>query len=202
MARTPRGDEDRREQIMDAALRVFARKGFDRATNKDIAREAGITPGLIYHYFAGKDALLQAAIQARSPVQTVRTLPPDLGDLPPDKFLRVVLMELLNTVEDDKFLQLLRVYLSELLHNPQASALGIPAIQEGTKYLEEYLRAKMKRREIRKTDPALAAQLILGSIMDIVLRRQILQDPIMLAYSHEQIVNLSVELALDGLRVR
>ena len=199
MARTPKGEEDRREQIMDAALRVFARKGFDRASNKDIAREAGITPGLIYHYFASKDALLQATIQARSPVQTVRTFPREMWELPLEKVLRLMLTQVLATVEDENFLQLLRVYLSELLHNPKASALGIPAIQEGTKYLEDYLRAKMKRREIRKTDPALAAQLILGSIMDIVLRRQILQDPVMLAYSHEQIVDASVELALEGL---
>jgi len=202
MARTPKGEEDRREQIMDAALRVFARKGFDRASNKDIAREAGITPGLIYHYFASKDALLQATIQARSPVQTVRTLPAEIWELPPEKALRLVLTELLKTVEDEKFLQLLRVYLSELLHNPKASMLGMPAIQEGIKFLEDYLRAKMKRREIRKTDPALTAQLILGSIMDIVLIRQILRDPAMLAYSHEQIVDTSVKLALDGLLVR
>ncbi len=46
MARTPKVVEDRKEQILDAAMRVFAQKGFTRATNKDIAREAGITPGL------------------------------------------------------------------------------------------------------------------------------------------------------------
>ncbi|MBV8695756.1 MAG: TetR family transcriptional regulator, partial [Ktedonobacteraceae bacterium] len=46
MARTPRVVEDRREQIIDAAMRVFSQKGFTRATNKDIAHEAGITAGL------------------------------------------------------------------------------------------------------------------------------------------------------------
>jgi AcrR family transcriptional regulator len=47
MPRTPKVVEDRREQIIDAAMRVFAQKGFSGATNKDIAHEAGITPGLI-----------------------------------------------------------------------------------------------------------------------------------------------------------
>ncbi|HJT57159.1 MAG TPA: helix-turn-helix domain-containing protein, partial [Ktedonobacteraceae bacterium] len=62
MARTPKVVEDRREQIIDAAMHVFAEKGFVRATNKDIAREAGITPGLIYHYFDSKEALLKAIV--------------------------------------------------------------------------------------------------------------------------------------------
>src|SRR5260221_7083408 len=69
MARTPKVVEDRREQIIDAAMRVFAEKGFGKATNKDIAREADITPGLIYYYFESKEALLKAIIETRSPVQ-------------------------------------------------------------------------------------------------------------------------------------
>lgn len=199
MARTPKVVENRREQIMDAALRVFASQGFARATNKDIAREAGITPGLIYHYFASKEALLKAIIEARSPVQTVRAMAPDTFDLPPEKMLPLILRKILQTVEDETFLQLLRVYLSELIRNPKVSPLGIPAIQEGTKHLENYLTAQIKRGVLRKTDAALVAQIILGSIMDIVLRRQVLRDPVMLKYSHDQIVNATVKLALQGL---
>ena len=65
MARTPKVVEDRRDQIIDAAMQVFAQKGFTRATNKDIAREAGITPGLIYYYFENKEALLTAILETR-----------------------------------------------------------------------------------------------------------------------------------------
>ncbi|MEO7018839.1 MAG: helix-turn-helix domain-containing protein, partial [Ktedonobacteraceae bacterium] len=60
MPRTPKVVEDRREQILDAAMRVFTQKGFSRATNRDVAREAGITTGLIYYYFDNKEALLRA----------------------------------------------------------------------------------------------------------------------------------------------
>jgi len=68
MARTPKETEDRREQILDSALRVFAHKGFASASNKDIAREAGITTGLIYHYFESKAALLKSLLEERSPL--------------------------------------------------------------------------------------------------------------------------------------
>ncbi len=74
MARTVKTVEDRREQIMEAALAVFAKKGFARASNKDIAREAGITPGLIYHYFESKEALQKAIFEERSPQRIIRSI--------------------------------------------------------------------------------------------------------------------------------
>src|SRR5829696_3431107 len=118
MARTPKVVEDRREQILDAALRAFARKGFARTTNKDIAREAGITPGLIYHYFANKEALFRAIIDSRSPLQLVRTPPPQLLDQPPALALRSFIRQLLAIAEGEPFVQLIRLFLPEVVHNP------------------------------------------------------------------------------------
>src|SRR3989440_13080419 len=96
MARTPKVVEDRREQIIDAAMRVFAQKGFTKATNKDIAREAGITPGLIFYYFESKDALLNAILEARSPLQVVSSLSPEVLALPPEMFLRMLVIRVLG----------------------------------------------------------------------------------------------------------
>src|SRR5215467_11061868 len=48
----------RRNQILDAAITVFAAKGFERATIKDVAKEAGIADGTIYNYFHNKTALM------------------------------------------------------------------------------------------------------------------------------------------------
>ena len=103
MARTPKVVEDRREHIIAAALRAFAQKGFARTTNKDIAREAGITPGLIYHYFESKEALFRAIIDGRSPLQVVRTPPPHLLDQPPEVALRHFIQQLLAIAEGEPF---------------------------------------------------------------------------------------------------
>ena len=48
----------RRTQILDAATRVFASKGFNRATIRDVAQAAGVADGTIYNYFANKTDLL------------------------------------------------------------------------------------------------------------------------------------------------
>src|SRR2546427_12891171 len=93
MARTPKVVEDRREQILDAAMRVFAQKGFTRATNKDIAREAGITAGLIYYYFDSKEGLLKAIIETRSPVRLMTSLSPQVFAMPPEVFLRFMIRQ-------------------------------------------------------------------------------------------------------------
>jgi AcrR family transcriptional regulator len=52
--------EESREKILRAALAVFARHGFEQASVRMIAAEAGVSPGLMYNYFGGKDDLLRA----------------------------------------------------------------------------------------------------------------------------------------------
>lgn len=59
MARTIAKDHDqKREQILKSAARVFAREGFDRASMTQLARECGISKANIYHYYDSKDAIL------------------------------------------------------------------------------------------------------------------------------------------------
>jgi AcrR family transcriptional regulator len=50
---------DRREEILQAAVRVFARKGYHTCRVSDIAREAGVAHGLLYHYFRSKEDVLE-----------------------------------------------------------------------------------------------------------------------------------------------
>src|ERR1700757_811190 len=51
---------DRRAQILDAALVCFAHRGFHQTSMHDISAEAGISVGLIYRYFANKEAVISA----------------------------------------------------------------------------------------------------------------------------------------------
>jgi AcrR family transcriptional regulator len=199
MARTPKVVEDRREQIIGAALVVFAAKGFARATNKDIARAAGITPGLIYHYFESKEALLKAIIDGRSPLALIRTLPPELLDQPPEALLRSVVRQVLAVVEGEPFVQLIRLFLPEIIHNPAIVPAGPVGLAEMARFFERCLVAKMERGELRRADAALVAQVLMGSIMGMVLRRQVLREPAALRYSQEELVDGIVLTTLHGL---
>lgn len=57
--------DNRRDEILRAALRVFAERGLKNATVSDIARAAGISHGLLYHYFSSKHALVDALIDQK-----------------------------------------------------------------------------------------------------------------------------------------
>jgi TetR/AcrR family transcriptional regulator, fatty acid metabolism regulator protein len=57
--------EDRRRQILDAAVRVFARQGFHTCRVSDIADEAGVAYGLVYHYFQSKEQVLDTLFLER-----------------------------------------------------------------------------------------------------------------------------------------
>ncbi len=56
---------DKRRVILDAAVRVFARQGFHTCRVSDIADEAGVAYGLVYHYFSSKDQILDTLFQER-----------------------------------------------------------------------------------------------------------------------------------------
>lgn len=55
--------EQRRQQILEAAVACFARKGFDKTTMVDIAAEAGVSDTLAYRYFSNKQELIDAAVR-------------------------------------------------------------------------------------------------------------------------------------------
>lgn len=54
--------KERRQQILDAAMACFARKGFHQTTMEDIGNEAGVSPGAAYRYFDSKEAIVEASI--------------------------------------------------------------------------------------------------------------------------------------------
>ncbi|MCU0669590.1 MAG: TetR/AcrR family transcriptional regulator [Myxococcota bacterium] len=65
-ATTDRGARgEKRQQILEAATRVFASRGYHGARVSDIAREAGIAYGLVYHYFRNKDEILDTIFAER-----------------------------------------------------------------------------------------------------------------------------------------
>lgn len=204
MARTPKVVEDRSEQIIDAALRVFARKGFTKATNKDIAREAGITPGLIYYYFESKEALFQALIERRSPLRLLSSLPEQAPDMPVEPFLRFMLRQILAFVESEQFVGLIRVILPEIVHsdNFYLSQTMTGVFGRVIEIISAYFAAKVQSGELRPLDATLTAQLLLSCVIGFILRRQIIRDPLALALTHEQIIDAIVETMLQGIEAR
>lgn len=92
--RNPARLEARRRQILLGAARVFARKGYQTASMEDIAQEAGLAKGHIYHYFAGKEDIFSQirATGVRRALDQLQAITVS-GD-PPEVALRSALTEL------------------------------------------------------------------------------------------------------------
>jgi AcrR family transcriptional regulator len=200
MPRTPDVGEDRREQIIDAAMRVFAQKGFTRATNRDVAHEAGITSGLIYYYFENKEALLQAVLEERSPMKVVATIPAEMMELPPETFLPMIVLRVLDIVENEQFVGLLRVMLPEVLHNPTVAPFMSRFIQRILGFLSSYLQRQMAKGTLRNDlNLDVTGQMLVGTVITFVLRRQIVHDTSVLHYTHEELAHAIVNAMLQGI---
>ena len=109
--------EEKRRLILAAAVRVFARKGFHTCRVGDIAEEAGIAHGLVYHYFSSKDELLQAVFR-----ETWAELLDALeavadSDKPAREQLQDVASVLLRSWQHDP--DLVRVLVREVARSPQ-----------------------------------------------------------------------------------
>ena len=205
MARVAAGpsSEERRQQIIAAARGVFARKGFMGATNKDIALAAGITPGLLYHYFADKRALFEAVLMEHTPLGDVSALLADEGvqQLPPRDLLLTLVRVMVTRMEASENVGAFQCIIGEAMHEPETTALFNAKAARVVETLAGYLRGQMERGRLRPLDPTLVAQLIIGSVLACVMRRKITQDPALSAYSVEQIATTLAEMVLGGLEV-
>lgn len=203
MSRTPKVVEDRREQIIDAAMRVFAQKGFSKATNRDVAREAGITTGLIYYYFENKEALLKAVLEERSPLQVTTQITPEMLQHPPEVFWPVLIQRVLVVVEDEQFVGILRVMLPEVLHNPEVTPLITGFIQRMLDFMRGYLRIQIAKGTVRADiNLEVVAQMLIGAVLTFVVRRQFARDPQALAYPHAELTQMIVATILQGIQPR
>lgn len=204
MSRTPKVVEDRREQIIDAAMRVFAQKGYVRATNRDVAREAGITTGLIYYYFKSKEDLLRAALEERSPIQVMAQVTPEMLEQPPEVLLPLLFQRLLSIIESEQFVGMIRVVLPEMLHDAtQVPPIALSLIQRVLTFLGNYLKVQAAKGTVRADlDVERTTQVMASSMMGIVLRRQVMRDPSVLQYTHEEIVQTILDTILHGIKPR
>ncbi|MCM3039376.1 TetR/AcrR family transcriptional regulator [Paenibacillus motobuensis] len=90
--------KEKREQIIDAAYKVMSAKGYEKASIKDIALEAGITPGLIHYYFRSKEEILMELLMSASKHYTY-SMQRLQSSVPPEQLAKAALNEPKERVE-------------------------------------------------------------------------------------------------------
>jgi AcrR family transcriptional regulator len=148
----------RREQIHETALRLFAAHGFDATSTKQIAREAGIAEGLVFHYFPTKASLLTAILDTRhSFIGALRALLTGAEARPVDEVLHEVATGWLHTLRREQDITV--VMFGAAQTNPEVGAALQDLIRAGTGSLAAYLAARVDAGELRRDLPLETAAL-------------------------------------------
>ena len=186
----------RRTQILDAATRVFASKGFNRATIRDVARDAGIADGTIYNYFANKTDLLFGLLDRlndteRRPASLAQVVDTSLAG-----FFRAYLRERVEALWSNA--DLLRAVLPEMLANPDLRARYYDEVIAPTMALGEgAIQALASEGRVRDLDATLTTRMLAGSLLGLMVL-QLLGDET-LAARWQEIPDVLAGLLLPGL---
>jgi TetR/AcrR family transcriptional regulator, fatty acid metabolism regulator protein len=186
----------RRTQILDAATQVFARKGFNRATIRDVAKVAGVADGTIYNYFANKTDLLFGLLDRlndteRRPASLALPAEASFTD-----YFRAYLHERVEALWSHS--DLFRAVLPELLANPELRARYYDEVIAPTMALGEgAFRGLATSGMMRDLNPLLSVRVVAGSLLGLMVL-QLLGDETLAARWHE-LPDTLADLLLPGL---
>lgn len=195
--------ENRRQQIIDGALQVFSSKGFEKATNKDIAIASGIgSPGLIYHYFKDKADLFQQVLEQRMPVLQLLTHGyEEMMNKPPQEVLAIFAKSFLTVADNPKSIALMKLLIAEAFRQPQvAQMLNQAGPSRSIAFLTRYLAGQMARGVLKPMDPRAAARCFIGPLVAYLITREVFLQPDAQQLDAETMVSTTVEVFLQGMQ--
>jgi TetR/AcrR family transcriptional regulator, fatty acid metabolism regulator protein len=160
------GAEEKRRLILDAAVRVFARKGFHTSRVGDIAEEAGVAHGLLYHYFSSKDEVLETIFRENWSALLDRIHAVESSDEPAREQLRHVAAILLRTWRHEP--DVVRVLVREIARSAEVQE-RIGELVKPIGAIRRIVERGKENGEFRADlDPALAAVVFYGGIDELL----------------------------------
>jgi TetR/AcrR family fatty acid metabolism transcriptional regulator len=159
---------DKRRLILDAAVRVFARQGFHICRVSDIADEAGVAYGLVYHYFSAKEEILDTLFLERWDVMLAAIAEADASDLEPRDKLHAIASFIIDSYRHDP--ELMKVIIVEVTR--AANTFGrthLAKIRDAYAGIAAIVAAAQARGVFRdEVTPEFAAQAFYGCIEQVL----------------------------------
>jgi AcrR family transcriptional regulator len=155
--------EERKLQILDTALTVFAEKGFANTTIKDIARAAGMSDGLLYHYFTSKEKLLETAVERHSYLPQLRAILKDAKGKQYHEVLKDISLQFANLVETEK--EIFNIFIQEGHLNSKVQKVWSNLANNGISILQEYILKHIAAGELRPHNAEVTARCLFSSVV-------------------------------------
>ena len=192
---------DKRRVILDAAVRVFARQGFHTCRVSDIADEASVAYGLVYHYFSSKEEILDTVFLERWDVMLAAIAEADRSGTSPRDKLRAIASFIVDSYRHDP--DVMKVIIVEVTR--AANTFGRTHVAKILQAYEEIARIVANAQDEglfrREVDAMFAAQAFYG-LVEQVLTSWIFGRVPVAAEELERAKTEIVEMICGGLEVR
>ena len=191
--------EDKRTQILHAAVRVFAAEGYEATRVGDIATEAGVAYGLVYHYFGSKDAVLEAVFREQwGRLLAALALAVETGEDAGEQ-LELIVKIVLRSWRDDP--DLVRLLVREITRSPHIQD-ELDEIGEAFATFQRVIERGQQEGTFRgDVDPQIAAWMLYGALEEVLtgwVLGQLPDDADAVAAAEREVIGTVV----GGLRAR
>jgi len=192
----------RKQQILDAALAIFAEKGFAGATTAEIARTAGVAEGTIYKYFQSKRELMVAVIKTFAITEPFLSLFEHVGEIDFPAFLTAVLENRMNLIEGSAKGQPL-LLMSELLRDPELREIfNRQVIQPIMTKMEKFYESGAAAGYFRPLDKLVITRAMGGLVIGLLILTLLEGESSPLkGISRQKSAAELVELVLNGIKI-
>ena len=167
----------RREQIVRATIRCLAREGYTRLTMKKVAREAGVSQGILHYYFADKRTMLVATLTAVSRDLDRRVAAAQSRTTrDPAARLRALVRACLEVaVARPEFWVVFLEFWGEMVHDRRLRAVNAEVYTRTRQLIARLIAEGTRAGHFRDVDPGRAAAVVLGLVDGVSL--QLTFDP-------------------------
>ena len=189
--------ETRRDQILEAALKVFSDGGFAESKMDAVALAVGVSKASLYNYFPTKDALLQELVQRYSLLPELAELIEGIRELPAERAIPALVGEIWPRLRQRR--ELARILVREVQSFPdRARAYTERVRMPAHRALADYLQARMDRGELARRDPIASSQCLFGMLWSFLLSQELMGERELYPISDEDVVALVSQLFLRG----
>ncbi|MDE2060736.1 MAG: TetR/AcrR family transcriptional regulator [candidate division NC10 bacterium] len=191
--------EERRQQIVEAAVNLFSRKGFRGTRTREIAEAAGISEAMIYRHFATKQELYSAIIEAKSATEELLASAATAAHRKDDAgVLRAIGLKMIEqTVADPS---LMRLLLFSALEEHELSDIFFESrVKKLHEFLSNYIRKRIEEKRFRSMNALVAARGFIGMIVHYLLIHELFGIKRPPHSSPEEVVELFASIFLKGI---
>ena len=197
-SKTPKLSSQREQEILDAAVRVFSRKGFNGATTKEIASEAGVAEGTIFRYFKTKKDILLSLVGPYL-AQSLTDAIEEVSGATDEVILTAIIKNRLDIIKKNSNLIML-LFTEAQFHPELREKFTEKVVLKVAVVLEQLITTRIKQGAYKEVDPQIATRIFVGMMGIFVLWKTYLSGDKYISFDENTVMKNVVDIFLNGIR--